>query len=153
MGSLAIWFGTFPGRSPGLSRCDPPPDTFGVMSTNKSRATPPKTPATRPARSKAAAPATRTARSAPPGSATATKATATATANAGTPPSGRIPIENVMPVIDCGRHPAKSVVGEQLTVAATVFREGHDALGVNVVLRDSTGRTGPWTPMRLVAPG
>ncbi|HEY5051206.1 MAG TPA: maltotransferase domain-containing protein, partial [Acidothermaceae bacterium] len=58
-----------------------------------------------------------------------------------------------MPVIDCGRYPAKSVVGEQLTVAATAFREGHDALGVNVVLRDSTGRTGPWTPMRLVAPG
>jgi len=58
-----------------------------------------------------------------------------------------------MPVIDCGRYPAKSVVGEQLTIAATVFREGHDALGVNVVLRDPTGRTGPWTPMRLVAPG
>jgi starch synthase (maltosyl-transferring) len=58
-----------------------------------------------------------------------------------------------MPVIDCGRHPAKSVVGEQLTVAATVYREGHDAVGINVVLRDSTGRTGPWTPMRLVAPG
>ena len=58
-----------------------------------------------------------------------------------------------MPVIDCGRYPAKSVVGEQLTIGATVFREGHDALGVNVVLRDSTGRTGPWTPMRLVAPG
>ena len=58
-----------------------------------------------------------------------------------------------MPVIDCGRYPAKSVVGEQVTVAATVYREGHDALGVNVVLRDSTGRTGPWTPMRLVAPG
>ena len=58
-----------------------------------------------------------------------------------------------MPVIDCGRYPAKSVVGEQLTVAATVYREGHDAVGVNVVLRDSTGRTGPWTPMRLVAPG
>ena len=58
-----------------------------------------------------------------------------------------------MPVIDCSRYPAKSVVGEQLTVAATVYREGHDAVGVNVVLRDSTGRTGPWTPMRLVAPG
>jgi starch synthase (maltosyl-transferring) len=58
-----------------------------------------------------------------------------------------------MPVIDCGRYPAKSVVGEQLTVAATVYREGHDAVGVNVVLRDSAGRTGPWTPMRLVAPG
>jgi starch synthase (maltosyl-transferring) len=58
-----------------------------------------------------------------------------------------------MPVIDCGRYPAKSVVGEQLTVAATVYREGHDAVGVNVVLRDGAGRTGPWTPMRLVAPG
>jgi starch synthase (maltosyl-transferring) len=58
-----------------------------------------------------------------------------------------------MPVIDCGRYPAKSVVGEQFTVAATVYREGHDAVGVNVVLRDSTGRTSPWTPMRLVAPG
>ena len=65
----------------------------------------------------------------------------------------RIPIVNVMPVIDCGRYAAKSVVGEQLTIGATVFREGHDAIGVNVVLRDSTGRTGPWTPMRLVAPG
>jgi starch synthase (maltosyl-transferring) len=124
-----------------------------MMSTNKSRATPPKTPAARPARPKAAAPAARTARNASAGSATATNASETATAKGGTPPSGRIPIENVMPVIDCGRYPAKSVVGEQLTVAATAYREGHDALGVNVVLRDSTGRIGPWTPMRLVAPG
>ena len=67
--------------------------------------------------------------------------------------SRRIPIVDVMPVIECGRYPAKSVVGEQLTIGATVFREGHDAIGVNVVLRDATGRSGPWTPMRLVAPG
>jgi starch synthase (maltosyl-transferring) len=65
----------------------------------------------------------------------------------------RIPISNVAPVVECGKYPAKAVVGEQLVVAATVFREGHDALGVNVVLRDSDGNPGPWTPMQLAAPG
>ncbi|HEY3926724.1 MAG TPA: alpha-1,4-glucan--maltose-1-phosphate maltosyltransferase [Acidothermaceae bacterium] len=118
------------------------------------KAVPRKVPAARPARPKAAAPATRTARTATTASAgTATATETPATATAVTPLSGRIPIDDVMPVIECGRYPAKSVVGEQLTVGATVFREGHDALGVNVVLRDSTGRTGPWSPMLLVAPG
>jgi starch synthase (maltosyl-transferring) len=65
----------------------------------------------------------------------------------------RIPIVDVAPVVGCGRRPAKAVVGEQVTVAATVFREGHDALGANVVLVDPDGRPGPFTPMRLAAPG
>ncbi len=69
------------------------------------------------------------------------------------PAIGRIPITDVAPVVDCGRFPAKSVVGEQFTVAATVFREGHETLGVNVVMRNPAGRSGPFTPMRLVAPG
>jgi starch synthase (maltosyl-transferring) len=56
-------------------------------------------------------------------------------------------------VIQCGAYPAKAVPGEQVVVGATVFREGHDAVGANIVLRDATGREGPWTPMRLVAPG
>jgi len=65
----------------------------------------------------------------------------------------RIPITDVAPVIECGRYPAKAVLGEQLTVAATVFREGHDALGVNVVVTAPDGTRSPFTPMRLVAPG
>ncbi len=65
----------------------------------------------------------------------------------------RIPITDVAPVLQCGRYPAKAAVGEPVTVGATVFREGHDALGCNVVLRDPAGREGPWTPLRLVAPG
>ena len=32
----------------------------------------------------------------------------------------------------CGRYPAKAVVGEVITVSATVFREGHDAVAANV---------------------
>ncbi|AUA11114.1 DUF3416 domain-containing protein [Streptomyces sp. SID8382] len=66
---------------------------------------------------------------------------------------GRIPILDIRPLIDCGRRPAKAVVDETFEVSATVFREGHDAVSANVVLRDPSGRSGPWTPMRQLAPG
>ncbi|MEU1791175.1 alpha-1,4-glucan--maltose-1-phosphate maltosyltransferase [Streptomyces sparsogenes] len=66
---------------------------------------------------------------------------------------GRIPVLDIRPLIDCGRRPAKAVVGETFQVSATVFREGHDAVKANVVLRDPAGRSGPWTPMRELAPG
>ncbi|WP_328469709.1 alpha-1,4-glucan--maltose-1-phosphate maltosyltransferase [Streptomyces sp. NBC_00448] len=66
---------------------------------------------------------------------------------------GRIPVVDVQPSVDCGRRPAKAVVGERFQVTATVFREGHDAVAANVVLRDGSGRSGPWTPMRELAPG
>ena len=41
---------------------------------------------------------------------------------------GRIPVMNVMPLVDLGRQPAKATVGEPFKVSATVFREGHDKL-------------------------
>ncbi|MET7697200.1 maltotransferase domain-containing protein, partial [Streptomyces sp. NPDC005485] len=66
---------------------------------------------------------------------------------------GRIPVLDVRPVVQHGRRPAKAVVGEAFEVSATVFREGHDAVAANVVLRDPDGRPGPWTPMRELAPG
>lgn len=66
---------------------------------------------------------------------------------------GRIPVLDVRPLVDCGRRPAKSTVGETFQITATVFREGHDAVAANVVLRDPGGRPGPWTPMRELAPG
>ncbi|MCC8339339.1 alpha-1,4-glucan--maltose-1-phosphate maltosyltransferase [Streptomyces sp. R1] len=66
---------------------------------------------------------------------------------------GRIPVLDVRPVVQHGRRPAKAVTGESFEVSATVFREGHDAVAANVVLRDPRGRPGPWTPMRELAPG
>ncbi|WP_369249291.1 alpha-1,4-glucan--maltose-1-phosphate maltosyltransferase [Streptomyces sp. R41] len=66
---------------------------------------------------------------------------------------GRIPVVDVRPIVLGGRRPAKAVVGESFEISATVFREGHDAVAANVVLRDPDGRTGPWTPMRELAPG
>ncbi|WP_380566355.1 alpha-1,4-glucan--maltose-1-phosphate maltosyltransferase [Streptacidiphilus jeojiensis] len=67
-----------------------------------------------------------------------------------TPPVGRIPVLDVSPSVERGARPAKSVVGEPFEVTATVFREGDGAVGANVVLRDPLGRSGPWTPMRLL---
>jgi starch synthase (maltosyl-transferring) len=66
---------------------------------------------------------------------------------------GRIPVRDVQPAVECGRRPAKAVVGETFEVTATVFREGHDAVACNVVLTDPEGGHGPWTPMRELAPG
>ncbi|MYW48292.1 maltotransferase domain-containing protein, partial [Streptomyces sp. SID161] len=66
---------------------------------------------------------------------------------------GRIPVLDVRPVVQRGRRPAKAVTGESFEVSATVFREGHDAVAANVVLRDPEGRASSWTPMRELAPG
>jgi starch synthase (maltosyl-transferring) len=66
---------------------------------------------------------------------------------------GRIPILEVGPAVECGRWPAKAVVGETFTVSATVFREGHDMVNANVVLRDPKGRKGTFTPMTPAGPG
>ncbi|GGN75435.1 alpha-1,4-glucan:maltose-1-phosphate maltosyltransferase 1 [Streptomyces albiflavescens] len=66
---------------------------------------------------------------------------------------GRIPVVDVRPIVLGGRRPAKAVVGESFEISATVFREGHDAVAANAVLCDPDGRTGPWIPMRELAPG
>lgn len=54
-------------------------------------------------------------------------------------PMGRIPVSDVRPVVDGGTRPAKSVVGEEFTVRAKVFREGHDAVNATAVLTDPDG--------------
>src|ERR1700759_1020026 len=52
---------------------------------------------------------------------------------------GRIPVLDVTPVVNLGRNPAKASVDEEFPVTATVFREGHDQLGAEVVLTDPDG--------------
>ncbi|GAA1026006.1 alpha-1,4-glucan--maltose-1-phosphate maltosyltransferase [Virgisporangium ochraceum] len=66
---------------------------------------------------------------------------------------GRFPIENVTPAVSSGRNLAKAVVGELVPVSATSYREGHDALGVNVVWQGPDGASRPFTRMRAGEPG
>ncbi|MFD8256478.1 alpha-1,4-glucan--maltose-1-phosphate maltosyltransferase [Streptomyces werraensis] len=102
-----------------------------------------------PARTDTAPPRGRPPRTGPGPSATGTSASP---APAGTS-VGRIPVLDVRPLVRQGRRPAKAVPGEAFEVTATVFREGHDAVAANVVLKDPQGRPGPFTPMRELAPG
>jgi starch synthase (maltosyl-transferring) len=62
-------------------------------------------------------------------------------------------ISDVAPVLDCGRRPAKAVVGETFEVSATVFREGHEVPGAGVVLRGPDGQRLPSARMREILPG
>ncbi|GAA4586827.1 starch synthase (maltosyl-transferring) [Actinoplanes octamycinicus] len=67
--------------------------------------------------------------------------------------TGRFPIEDVTPAVAGGRYPAKAVVGELVPVSAVSYREGHHALGVNVVWRGPDGQTKPFTRMTPGTPG
>ncbi|GLW24550.1 alpha-1,4-glucan--maltose-1-phosphate maltosyltransferase [Microbispora triticiradicis] len=66
---------------------------------------------------------------------------------------GRIPIQDIQPVVDCGQWPAKAAAGETFEISATVFREGHDAVAAGVVLIDPDGAPGRMLPMREAGPG
>jgi starch synthase (maltosyl-transferring) len=67
---------------------------------------------------------------------------------------GRIPVLDVEPRVLDGRRPAKAVPGEEFTVTATVFREGHDHVAANVALRGPDGQpAGAWARMWEIAPG
>ncbi|MGA7689253.1 MAG: maltotransferase domain-containing protein, partial [Jiangellales bacterium] len=67
--------------------------------------------------------------------------------------TGRIPVLDVSPVVDCAAYPATSVVGEPFEVSAIVFREGHDAVRATAVLTGPDGAERFRVAMRPGAPG
>ncbi|WP_018638700.1 alpha-1,4-glucan--maltose-1-phosphate maltosyltransferase [Parafrankia elaeagni] len=66
---------------------------------------------------------------------------------------GRVVISDVRPVVSCGQWPSRAVEGETLTVSATVFREGHDLIGANVVFSGPDGQGAPFTRMIMTGAG
>ena len=54
----------------------------------------------------------------------------------------RIPVTDISPTVYFGGEfvPVKAVAGEEIPVHATVFREGHDLLGAQVLLFDAAGK-------------
>ncbi|GAA2792156.1 alpha-1,4-glucan--maltose-1-phosphate maltosyltransferase [Crossiella cryophila] len=61
--------------------------------------------------------------------------------------TGRLGIDEVSPLIDCGRFPAKTVAGEHVPVFATVWREGHDAIAATVTWKGPGDRVSRQTRM------
>ena len=68
-------------------------------------------------------------------------------------PYEQLVIQDVRPSVDGGRHPVKAIVGECLTVEATVFRHGHDRARAAVRWCPPGEEIFRETPMALVNPG
>jgi starch synthase (maltosyl-transferring) len=66
--------------------------------------------------------------------------------------TGRLGIDEVTPSAGGGRYPIKAVLGESIPITAVVWREGHDALGANVVWKKFDGR-GAGQQLRMVSDG
>ena len=62
----------------------------------------------------------------------------------------RIPVTDISPTVLFGGDfvPVKAIAGEEIPVSATIFREGHDLLGADVVLYNAQGKELSRTVMR-----
>lgn len=71
----------------------------------------------------------------------------------GSPPSPII-IEKISPIIDGGNYPIKRVVGDKLTVTATVFRDGHGTIVVLLKYKEKNSQD-EWheVEIELINPG
>jgi starch synthase (maltosyl-transferring) len=65
---------------------------------------------------------------------------------------GRIPILGLSPQVDDGQWPATAFSGEVVPFRATAFREGHDLIGVDLLLLDPAGEQTEHR-MRAIHPG
>jgi starch synthase (maltosyl-transferring) len=63
----------------------------------------------------------------------------------------RIQIQQVWPLLDCGRYPVRRTVGEELLLSARVFVDGHDVLRAALRVRRAGARR--WTEIEMRALG
>ena len=78
-----------------------------------------------------------------------------ADSSAASPVINRIPVTDIAPAVFFGGEfvPVKAIAGEEIEISATIFREGHDALGADVLLFDHKGAEVSRTRMRDHADG
>jgi starch synthase (maltosyl-transferring) len=61
--------------------------------------------------------------------------------------ASRIQIQDIAPLVDCGRYPVKACVGDELRVEATIFRDGHEVLGAALRTKEPGATRWRETPM------
>ncbi|MCW2615360.1 MAG: glgE [Frankiales bacterium] len=66
---------------------------------------------------------------------------------------GRIAVTELSPSVSCGSYPARAVTGQIVVLSATVFREGHDAVAADVVVKGPDGKRRPFLRMVPGTPG
>jgi starch synthase (maltosyl-transferring) len=50
----------------------------------------------------------------------------------------RVVIEEIQPTVDAGRYPAKRVIGDDVTVTAAIFSDGHDHVAAQLLYRHAS---------------
>jgi starch synthase (maltosyl-transferring) len=62
----------------------------------------------------------------------------------------RVIIEEIQPTVDCGRYPAKRILGDTVAITAAIFGDGHDHIAARLLYRHTAQRkwhTAPFTPL------
>jgi starch synthase (maltosyl-transferring) len=59
----------------------------------------------------------------------------------------RVVIEEVQPQVDCGRYPAKRILGDTITVTTAAFGDGHDHIAGRLLYRHSSQADWSSTPL------
>ena len=59
----------------------------------------------------------------------------------------RVVIEEIEPQVNGGRYPAKRILGDQVTVTAAIFSDGHDHVAARLLYRHSSGKS--WQSVRF----
>ncbi len=59
----------------------------------------------------------------------------------------RVVVEQVSPRVDCGRYPARRVLGDVITVSAAIFGDGHDHVAGRLLYRHESDRRWRSAPM------
>src|ERR1700729_3303631 len=59
----------------------------------------------------------------------------------------RVIIEEVQPQIDCGRYPAKRILGDDVTITAAVFGDGHDHVSGRLLYRHANETDWRFVPL------
>jgi starch synthase (maltosyl-transferring) len=59
----------------------------------------------------------------------------------------RVVIEGIQPQVDCGRYPAKRILGDTVTITAAVFGDGHDHIAGRLLYRRAEEDSWRSTPL------
>jgi starch synthase (maltosyl-transferring) len=63
----------------------------------------------------------------------------------------RVVIEEIQPQVDCGRYPARRVLGDRVAVTAAIFSDGHDHVEARLLYKQAGERFWKSAPMAAVS--
>jgi starch synthase (maltosyl-transferring) len=59
----------------------------------------------------------------------------------------RVIIEEIQPQVDCGRYPARRIIGDTVKISAAIFSDGHDHVAARLLYKHQSDRDWQSTPM------